>query len=115
MMQKRCICSFVIDEFGFLSSFVIRASSWAPAGLRQITHDTSSAKITLKTSHLALLARRRTRCRNRALHNRYAFSKASCRRCAQSTGDQNGGERREFIRFVRDYSVHVCKLWLCQW
>jgi hypothetical protein len=22
-MQKRCICSFVIDEFGFLSSFVL--------------------------------------------------------------------------------------------
>src|SRR5438270_5523736 len=80
--------------------FVIRASSWAPAGLLQITHDTSSAKITLKTSHPALLARRRTRCRNRALHNRYAFSKASSRRCARRTDDQRRGERREFFRLV---------------
>ncbi len=114
-MQKRCICSFVIDEFGFLSSFVIRASSWAPAGLLQITHDTSSAKITLKTSHPASLARRRTRCRNRALHNRYAFSKASSRRCARRTDDQRRGERREFFRLVKCYQLHGCKRCLCQW
>ena len=107
-MQKRCICFFVIDEFGFLSSFVIRASSLAPAGLRQITHDTSSAKITLKTSHPASLARRRTRCRNRALHNRYAFWKASSRRCARRTDDQRRGERPEFFRPVKYYQLRGC-------
>src|SRR5437764_9932989 len=51
-----------------------------------------------KTSRRASLVHRRTRCRNRAPHNRYAFLKSNRRRCARHKDDQRRDERREFFR-----------------